>query len=145
MIISETGMLDLNARVDLHEIEIVALDVVEKLDRSGVAVPDRRQEIDRRLVQSPSRRFGKRRGGRLFNHLLIPPLQRAIALAEMEHAPVAETQDLHFDVASALDVALDIERSVAESFLGLDRGPLEPVGQRARVARDDHATPAAAR
>src|SRR6516165_7281735 len=112
-------MLDLNARVDFHEIEIVALDVVEELDRSSVAVPDRRQEIDRRLVQPPSRRFGKRRGGGFLDHFLIPALKRAIALAEMENAPVPKTQHLNFDVASALDVALDIKRSVAEGFLGL--------------------------
>ena len=49
-------MLDLDARVDFHEIEIVALDVVEKLDRAGVAVADRGQQIDRRLVQPCARR-----------------------------------------------------------------------------------------
>ena len=52
-------MLDLDARVDLHEIEIVALDVVEKLDRAGVAVADRGQKIDRRLVQPRSRRVSE--------------------------------------------------------------------------------------
>src|SRR5271168_3939322 len=127
-------MLDLDARVDLHEIEIVALDVVEKLDRSGVSVADRRQKIYRRLVQPVPCRFGKRSGGRFFNHLLIPTLQRAIALAEVQHSPVAETEDLHFDVPSALDVALDIKRAVPESFLGFDRGALEPVRQRSGVA-----------
>ena len=42
-------MLHLDARVDLHEIEFVAIDVVEKLDRAGVAIADRRKQIDRRL------------------------------------------------------------------------------------------------
>ncbi len=63
----------------------------------------------------------------------------------MQHAPVAEADHLHFDMTRALDVALQIERAVAEGFLGLDGGALESFRQRFRVPRDDHAAPAAAR
>src|SRR3984885_11073760 len=138
-------MLDLDARVDLQEIEIVALDVVEKLDRSGVSVADRGQKVDRRLVQPVPCCFGKRRRGRFFDHLLIPALKRAIALAKVKHSPVAKTEDLYFDMPSVLHVALDIKRAVSEGFLGLDRGALEPVRQRPGVASDDHASATAAR
>ncbi len=138
-------MLDLDARVDLHEVEVVAVDVVEEFDRARVAIADRGQEIDRRPVQARARRFRHRDGRRLLDHLLVAALHRAIPLAEMQHAAVAEAHDLHLDVTRALDIAFEIERSVAEGFLRFDRGALKAFGERFGVARDDHAAAPAAR
>ena len=85
------GMLDLDASVDLYEVEIVTVNVVQKLYRSRVAIADRRQEIDRGLVQPCARRFGKRSSRRLLDHFLIAALQGALALAEMQHAALAQS------------------------------------------------------
>ena len=138
-------MLNLNARIDFHEIEIVALDVVEKLDRAGVAVADRGQQIDRRLVQSRSRRARQRRGGRLLDHLLIAPLHRAIAFAEMQHAAVAEAhRPAPRHGARARHSARD--RACRRRTPPWLRSRRAQSLRRAHfgVARDDHAAPAAA-
>jgi hypothetical protein len=43
----------------------------------------------------------------LLEHLLVAALEAAFALAEMQHAAVSVGEQLHLDVAGALDVALD--------------------------------------
>src|ERR1700733_8131866 len=62
----------------------------------------------------------------------------------MQHAPTAESHDLHFDVTCALDEAFDIKCAVAERFLGLSRGPLKPFLQGLDIASDNHSTSSAA-
>ena len=54
-------------------------------------------------------------------------------------------QDLHLDVACALDVALVHQAAVAKGRGGLARGGLDRGGQLVRLAHDAHAAPAAAR
>ena len=138
-------MFDLDARVDFHEVEVVALDIVEELDRAGVAVVDRSESRSTAALCRRARvASGIATRRRLLDHLLIAALHRAVALAEMQHAAVAETQHLHFDMARALDVTLEVERAVAEGFLRLGGGALETDGERPCVPRDDHAASAAA-
>ena len=57
--------------------------------------------------------------GALLDHLLVPALHRAVALAEVDHVPPAVAEDLHLDVAGLLDELLDVDRAVAEGRLGL--------------------------
>ena len=59
-----------------------------------------------------SRRQPRRR--RLFDHLLMPPLHRAVALEQMHEMSVRVADDLHFDVPRAIDEPLDVQRAVAE-------------------------------
>ena len=58
----------------------------------------------------------------------MPPLDRAVALAEEEHGPVVIGEDLRLDVARTLEVALDVDRVVGEelqalALRGLERPP----------------------
>ena len=51
--------------------------------------------------------------------LLMAPLQRAIALAQMHGAALAVAQHLDLDVARLLEILLDIDIAIAEGRLGL--------------------------
>ena len=55
-----------------------------------------------------------RRRRRLLDELLVTALDRAVALAEMDHRAVLVGEDLHLDVARILEVALDVDRVVGE-------------------------------
>ena len=55
----------------------------------ALAVADRARERDRGLAASRARSAGSSaRSGRLLEHLLVAPLDRAVALAERDHRPV---------------------------------------------------------
>ncbi len=53
-------------------------------------------------------------GRRLLDDLLVPPLNRAFALEEMNDVALGVGENLELDVAGAVDEPLDVERSVAE-------------------------------
>ena len=54
------------------------------------------------------------RGGRLLDDLLVPTLQRAVALADDQDGAVGVADDLHLDVPAVLDVRLAEDGRVAE-------------------------------
>jgi hypothetical protein len=137
-------MLDLQTRIDFEEIEILALDVVDELHGAGGLVVDALPERDGGLMQPRAHLFGDARCRRLLDHLLIAPLQRAIALAEPDNMPLAVAEDLHLDVPRHRDEALEIDASVAEAGA---RGALhggEALAQRCFVVAELHADAAAA-
>src|SRR5205807_1768140 len=75
------GMLDLDARVHLDEVELPVL--VEELHGAGAAVADRAARLHAPLAHEAAlarREAGRRR---LLEHLLVAPLHGAIALAEV--------------------------------------------------------------
>lgn len=74
--------------------------------------------------------------------LLVAPLDRAVALEEVNHVAVVVAQDLHLDVARPLDELLDKHPAVPERLLGLVRGANERVLELALTA--DHADAPAA-
>ncbi|EFF44898.1 hypothetical protein XAUB_10330 [Xanthomonas citri pv. aurantifolii str. ICPB 11122] len=51
------------------------------------------------------------------NHLLAPPLQRAVALAQRHDAALAVAEDLHFDMACIGNEAFDEHAAVLEEVL----------------------------
>ena len=117
-------VLDLDAGVHLHE-EIVALAREQTLDRPGRAVARRTGGVDRdppdpgpELVVD-----GRRRG--LLDELLVPTLDRAVPLAEMDHVPVRVGEDLHLDVPRILEVPLDVDGGIGEVLLTLSGRGLE--------------------
>ena len=57
--------------------------------------------------------------------LLVPPLDRALALAEVDDRPVVIAEDLELDVARRLDVLLDVDVADAERRFGLALRGLE--------------------
>ena len=137
-------VLDLEPGVHLQE-EVVAGGVVDdELDGAGRVVAHRARELDRRGVQAGAGGVGQVRCGRLLEQLLVPALHRALAGAQVDHVAVPVADDLHLDVARALDVPLDDHGAVAERTLGLGRRLGERVGEPAGVVHDADALPAAA-
>ena len=74
----------------------------------------------------------------------MAPLQRAIALAEMDRAAAAVAEHLDFDVARLLQIFFQIDRGVAERRFGLVGSGRERQHQIVGGLRDLHAASAAA-
>ena len=137
-------VLHLEPGVHLEEVEPAGL-VHDELDRTGRPVADRAGE-GHRLSPHPRPHPGIDEGGRgLLEHLLMPPLHRAFALAEVEHRAAPVREDLHLDVPRALHVALDEDPPVAETRERLVRRAPEPLADLLLPGRDPHPLAAAAR
>ena len=137
------GVLHLDAAVELEEEELAAVD--DELDRARAPVADRPAEGDRRLEQGFSQLTGEPGSRGLFDHLLVAPLHRAVALAERHHVPVAIGEQLHLDVPRPFEIALAVESSVPERGLGLALGSRERLVELRSIADDAHPAAAAAR
>ena len=132
-------VLDLEPRVHLEEEDLAAV-VEEELAGAGALVADRRREREGGLGQAAADRGPDGRRRRLLEHLLVAPLDRAVALAEMDAAPVAVEEDLDLDVARALDEPLEDQPLVAERARA-PRGGRRRAGRAARRARGRSACP----
>ena len=117
-------MLDLDARVHLEEV-VRAVLREQTLDRAGRPVSDRARRLDRDLADPLAQRVVDCRRRRLLDELLVSPLDRAVALPEVDHVAVGVREHLHLDVARILEVALDVDRRVGEVRLALATGRLE--------------------
>src|SRR5436190_18295009 len=104
-------MLDLDPRVHLHEVERAVL-VEQHLDRAGAHVVDRFRSSDRRVAHPAPQVRRHRRARRLLDELLMPPLYRAVAFTQMDHAAVLVAEDLELDVPRPHEVLLDVHVAV---------------------------------
>ena len=137
-------MLDLNTRIHLDEIK-VPLRIHQEFDRSRILILGRFGRSDRRFSHLfPQIRGQKRRRG-LLNQLLMPTLNRAIALAQMHRLPVRIRQNLKLDVPRFLDVFLDVNLAVAERFFRFVPCDMVFLRKRNVIMRDPHSATAAAR
>src|SRR5207247_8606856 len=91
------GVLDLEARVDLEEIEF-PVRVDEELHRAGVLVPDGGDEPARGFAHGGPERPVHERRRRLLDQLLMAALNGALALAPVDDVAVAVGENLHLDV-----------------------------------------------
>src|SRR5439155_3347688 len=114
----------------------VARPVDEELERADVLVPGGHDRPDRPVGEVGPALGGERRAGRLLEDLLMAPLDRAIALAEVDTVPEAVDRDLDVDVAVLLEPELEIERVVAER--GLRLGAADPDRGLELAWRPDH-------
>ena len=137
------GVLDLEPRVHLEERERAAV-VEQELAGPGAHVADRARQRQRRFAHRSAKRRRRPRGGRLLEHLLVAPLDRAVALAEVDAVAVAVEQDLDLDVAGALEEPLEDEPVVVEGGLGLASGGGEVGREAVGEADRAHALAAAA-
>ena len=76
--------------------------------------------VEAARAATPARAEGSGRR-RLFEHLLIAPLHRAVAATHGDHVPVQVSGDLHLDVAATTDELLAEHVAVAERGGGLAR------------------------
>ena len=137
------GVLDLDARVHLEEEEL-AVAVEQALDGACADVADGARRLDRHRPHARAQLGRDGRRGRLLEHLLVPPLERAVALAEVDRRAVRVGQHLDLDVPRILDVLLDVDRRVGEVGLALAPRGLERAPGLGRRGDDLHAAPAAA-
>ena len=136
-------VLDLQPRVHLHEPEVTGV-VQQEFDRARAHVPDFERDRDRNRAHAPAQRGRDGRRGRFLDELLVPPLHRAVALAEVDHLAVRVGEDLDLDVARAQQGTFDQQARIAERSLcfagcGGERGI-----EGAVVEHQAHAAPAAA-
>ena len=117
----------------------------QPLDRAGADVVDGLGGVDADLADALARSVvddcGRRR---LLDQLLVAALDRAVALAEMDHVAVAVGEDLDLDVARVGQVALEVDRRVGEELLAFAAGALERGLELVLVERDAKALAAAA-
>jgi hypothetical protein len=106
-------VLDLEASVHLQEEDVAAV-VEEELARAGADVADGPAEGQRRVGEpSPRRRADCRRRG-LLEDLLVPSLDRTVALAEMNAGAMGIEEELDLDVTRPFEEPLEDQPLVAE-------------------------------
>src|SRR5687768_10251315 len=118
-------MLDLETRVRLHEVE-PRLIVHQEFERAGIRVLDRFRRVDNEIAELTPLLLRQRRRRRLFEQLLVTPLNRALTLPKVDDSTVMIAEHLNFDVARILEIFLDIhvghtERRFGFALRGLDR------------------------
>src|SRR5262245_60176699 len=136
------GMLDLDAAVQLEEEEVAAVE--HELGGARARVADRARESHGRGAHLRTEPRVERRRRGLLEDLLVPPLDRALALAERDHVPLRVAEELDLDVARPLDVALCENPVVAEGRARLAARRVERVGQLLARPHNAHAAAAAA-
>lgn len=138
------GVLDLQSGVHLEEEELARV-VRHELDGARPGVTDGFGRQPRRVEQlgAHARCALDQRRRRLLDDLLVPALDRALALADRPHGAVDVGHHLHLDVVAGGEVPLAEHRRVAERRLCLALRGLDFAGQRAEVADHPHPAPAA--
>ena len=111
-------MLDLEARVHLHEVEGAAL-VDDELDRARADIADGLGGRDGGCAHLGAPRRRHAGGRRLLDDLLVAALERAVALEEMQRIAVAVGEHLDLDMARPLEIFFDEQQIVAERRLRL--------------------------
>ena len=113
------GVLHLNARVDLYEVEGAALGVLQKLGGGGVVQPGVAGELEGEVADLLPRLAAEVGCGRALHDFLVAPLHGAVALVEMDEPAVAVAQKLHLHMARTSNEPLKIDAAFAESRLRL--------------------------
>ena len=138
------GMLDLQPRVHLHEIEFAAA-IEQEFQRAGALIADRLDRGDRdRAHPRPQFRRDRRRR-RFLDQLLMPPLHRAIALAEMDGVADRRRRTPGFRCGGDRRSPAPESRSASpNAALRLGARAAQRIGKRSCVRDQPHAAPAAA-
>ena len=111
------GMLDLDARVHLDEVELAIL--VEEFDRAGAGIAHVAHGLGADAADAGALALVQRRGRAFLPDLLVASLQRAVAFAQVDGMALPVAEDLDLDVPRLLQVFFQIDRVVAEGGLGL--------------------------
>jgi len=136
-------VLDLQAGIHFEEIEGARL-VEQKLDGAGADIIDRLRCLDRRRAHLFAQ-FGRHhRTGRFLDHLLVAPLHRTVALAEMDGIAMAVRKDLDFDMARPDDRLLENQFAVAKGIFCFRAGQLDRIGHVGQIMDQPHAAPTTA-
>ena len=85
-------------------------------------------EGDRRDPHADPQRLAEQRRGRFLDELLVPPLHRAVPVAEMDHV-LAVAEQLHLDVPGGGDVPFQVHPRIPERRLRLGAGHRDRLSQ----------------
>ena len=138
------GVLHLDARVDLDEMEAPGVEIVQELHRARVEIVGRAGDGERIAGELVAPLRVDAGGRRTLHDLLVAPLHRAVALEEVDHLAARIGQHLDFEVAGPADETLEVDVVLAEGSVRL-----APCGEQRSLERvlaldDAHAAPAAA-
>ena len=81
---------------------------------------------------------------RFLDHLLPPPLRRAVAFAQVNGVPVAVGKHLNLNVACVVNQPFQHQRAITEGAAGFTPRAGQGFGQFGQVTHQPHATAAAA-
>ena len=136
-------VLDLDAGVHLDEVELPVL--VEKLEGARAQVADALAGVGADLADALALLGGDAGRGGFLDHLLVPALHRAVALAQVHGITVAVGEHLDLDVARIGQEFFHVDRGVTESRLGLLAREVDRLDQVLRVFDHAHTATTAAR
>ena len=111
------AMLDLQARVDLQEVESLRRFIVEEFHRARAAIGCRMREAHGRLIHLLPRGIAQMRCRGLLHDLLTATLHGAVALADGHGLALRIAEDLHFHVPRPRHVFLEKNARVVEVAL----------------------------
>ena len=134
------GVLDLDACVEFEKPDLIARH--QELGRAGAAVVSCPSKRNSRFIKPRAQRVIDDRRGALLEHLLVPTLDRAVALAERDHTTVGIGKQLDFDVVRALDKSLGVHAAITKGALGFARRGSARLVELVGRAHDAHAAPA---
>ncbi len=135
-------MLDLQPRVHFDEIEFAIL--IEKLDRADPLIGKVGHGLGNARPDLVALGRVQGRGMGFFPDLLMPALQRAIALAQMHRIALPVAQHLDFNMPRHHQIFLDIDFFIAEGRLGFGLRRAQGIFHLGIIAGNLHAAPAAA-
>ena len=136
------GMFDLKPGVHFDEIELAVFP--QKFDRTRAAIAHVGHGLRADHAHPVAFCRGQDGRGRFFQHFLVAPLERAIALTQVNRVAVSVSEDLELDVARVAEVLLDIDSRIAERGLRLVPGLLHQAFELILAVADLHPAPAAA-
>src|SRR5207249_3441881 len=139
-------VLDLNALVDFEEVKVTVV-VHDEFDGAGVGVMRHFGNANSGFAHFFAQVFEfvfDEWGRRFFDNLLVAPLNRAVAFAQMDDIAAIVGEDLKLDVVGFFDEFLDVNAGVAERFFRFVAGGVVAFDQRDVVMSGAHPAPAAA-
>ncbi len=139
------GVLYLDAGVHFNEEPFVGVQIVEEFNSAGVVVADGFCNLYGGLAEVVADFVGQADGRGDLNDFLVPPLDRAVALVQVDDVALFVAEDLHFDMLGPLDIALEENGGVAEGALGLALGFFEEMFKILGVFDHAHAAATAAK
>src|SRR5262245_55446086 len=136
-------MLDLDARIHLEKVELLARAIEQVFDRAQSPVTQVTSQADRTRVHGGAHRIGQIWRGRFLGEFLIAPLNRAITIAKVDDV-LAVTENLDLDMAPEVHQSLEIDARIPERGMRLRHGKVERRFQLTRLLHRLQATTAAA-
>ena len=140
------GVLNLDPRIHLDEdvlTRTLSFGFDQELHSSRTGIVDRLGEAHRVMAQGVTQLGRNARSWRDLNELLVPSLDRAVALEQMNGVPLGVSEDLYLDVPAAANGLLNERRRVAECSLCLTHGRRHGLPERLGIFDPTHAAAAA--